>query len=372
MPQHRAAVRDAATASSTLKRRTARRLYLLAGTLGLVVFLASAQAASAFHLTSVSPASGCPGTEVTFTGSGFFGSSATARWSDPSAALFNLELTSAKIVSGTKATATVPLFLNLSDNGAGSVSIGAGNVVAFTFTSSAACLKGTTGATGATGPTGATGATGATGETGAQGVTGATGAAGATGATGAEGTAGSDGATGATGEPGSEGATGVTGATGATGATGPQGTTGATGSTGPQGTAGATGSTGPQGVAGSNGATGATGPLGPEAAASGVVNADGGVAILSEDPGVTVTITHGANPGEYDFSATGLGNQCPLPALTPIAHSTATIAFGGGGCGNGTTTTNVFTSDGHDAAWSFTIIGTDPPGEPATTHQIPG
>ena len=36
----------------------------LVGMLGLLVFLGSAQAASAWRLTSVSPATGCPGTTV--------------------------------------------------------------------------------------------------------------------------------------------------------------------------------------------------------------------------------------------------------------------------------------------------------------------
>jgi len=96
------------------------------------------------------------------------------------------------------------------------------------------------------------------------------------------------------------------------------------------------------------------------------------VAILDEDPGVTVNIDHTANPGEYEFVATGLGNQCPLPQLTPIYIGTFSVGFGGGECGGGQVQTTVVTSDLQDHPWSFTIIGTDPPGEPATTHQIPG
>ncbi len=54
-------------------RRFSRRMSLIASTLGLLVFLGSAQAASAWHLTSVSPTTGCPGATVTFTGTSFSG-----------------------------------------------------------------------------------------------------------------------------------------------------------------------------------------------------------------------------------------------------------------------------------------------------------
>ena len=155
--------------------RTAGRASLLASMLGLLVFFGSAQAASAWHLTSVSPTSGCPGTEVQFTGTGFSGTSTTATWSDPSATLFTFQFTTAKVLSSTHATANVPFFLQLSGSGAGTVSIDGSNTLPFTYTGILTCLKGATGATGATGPTGATGATGETGATGATGATGSAG-----------------------------------------------------------------------------------------------------------------------------------------------------------------------------------------------------
>jgi hypothetical protein len=194
-----------------IERGGAGPLRLLAGLVSLLVFLGSAQAASAAHLTSVSPTAGCPGAEVTFTGTALKGNSTNVAWSDPSATLFTYQGTTAKVSSSTKATATVPLFVQLSGSGVGGVSIGGSNSAAFTYTALQTCLKG------ATGPTGPTGASGATGP---QGV------AGATGATGATGVPGSDGAT---------GASGVQGATGPAGPTGPAGATGAAGATGPAG-----------------------------------------------------------------------------------------------------------------------------------------
>ena len=188
--------------------RTARRASLLASMLGLLVFFGSAQAASAWHLTSVSPTVGCPGTEVQFTGTGFSGTSTTATWSDPSATFFTLQFTTAKVLSSTHATANVPFFLQLSGSGAGTVSIDKSNTVSFTYTGLMTCFKG---ATGATGPAGAAGATGGEGPTGPAGATGAQGP---------------------TGSAGPTGPAGVTGASGPTGPTGPEGPTGPQGPTG--------------------------------------------------------------------------------------------------------------------------------------------
>jgi hypothetical protein len=211
-----------------ISRRTVRRPSLLASTLGLLVFFGSAQVASAWHLTSVSPTSGCPGTEIALTGTAFSGSSSSVQWNDP-AGLFYAEVgTTAKVTSSTKATAVVPIFLS-TESHTGTVSIDRSNTVPLTYTGLANCLKG---ATGATGPTGATGAQGVTGATGAQ------------------------------------GATGPAGATGGQGPTGPEGPAGATGG---QGVGGATGPTGPTGETGS---TGPTGPGGPEFVASGYQEGD--------------------------------------------------------------------------------------------------
>ncbi len=188
--------------------RTARRASLLASMLGLLVFFGSAQAASAWHLTSVSPTVGCPGTEVQFTGTGFSGTSTTATWSDPSATFFTLQFTTAKVLSSTHATANVPFFLQLSGSGAGTVSIDKSNTVSFTYTGLMTCFKG---ATGATGPARAAGATGGEGPTGPAGATGAQGP---------------------TGSAGPTGPAGVTGASGPTGPTGPEIPTGPQGPTG--------------------------------------------------------------------------------------------------------------------------------------------
>jgi hypothetical protein len=192
-------------------RGTVGRLRLLAGVVTLLVFSGSAQAASAAHLTSVSPTSGCPGTEVTLTGTDFKGTSTNVTWSDPSATFFTSQTTNAKVSGSTKATASVPLFVQLSGSGAGSVSINGGNSAVFTYTALQTCLKG---ATGATGPTGANGATGAQGAAGAAGATGATGAPGSAGATGASGVQGATGPAGPTGPEGPAGVPGVTGPAG--------------------------------------------------------------------------------------------------------------------------------------------------------------
>jgi hypothetical protein len=250
---------------------------LFAGTLVLLVFLGNAQAASAWHLASVSPTSGCPGAGVKLTGTSFSGSSATAEWRDPSSLLFTTLNTTAKVTGSTKATAIIPLFLQTEGSGAGTIAIDHSNPVAFTFTNLQSCFgvgggatgsTGATGVTGATGPTGATGVTGTAGPTGVQGATGSIGMEGAKGITGATGPEGNKGATGPTG-PGAcgseecpepkQGPPGPTGPTGATGETGVNGVSGATGATGPQGE---TGATGPAGMNGLNGEAGPTGPAG--------------------------------------------------------------------------------------------------------------
>jgi hypothetical protein len=226
----------------------------VASVLGMLMFFGGAQAASAWHLTSVSPTSGCPGAEVKLAGTSFSGSAAVAEWRDPSSLIFTSASTTAKVSGSTKATAIVPLFLQTEGSGAGTVAIDHSNTVAFTYTNVQTCFKG---GGGGTGPTGVTGATGATGPTGTPGATGAQGVAGATGPEGKEGPRGATGPEPPEPKPGKEGPRGATGPTGAQGTTGATGATGVTGATGP---AGATGSTGPAGQ------TGATGPTGPSGA----------------------------------------------------------------------------------------------------------
>src|SRR4029077_1577675 len=55
----------------TLRRRLTRRMSLLVTGVGMFVFLAVAQAATAATVTSVTPAEGCPGEIITFHGTGF-------------------------------------------------------------------------------------------------------------------------------------------------------------------------------------------------------------------------------------------------------------------------------------------------------------
>src|ERR1035438_10362118 len=71
-----------------LLRRVTGRIALLASTLGVIVLLGSAQAASAWHLTSVSPTTGCPNVTIKFTGTSFSGTSSLAEWYDPAAFLY--------------------------------------------------------------------------------------------------------------------------------------------------------------------------------------------------------------------------------------------------------------------------------------------
>src|SRR5271163_4356645 len=90
-----------------LGQRLTGRVSLLASMVGLLVFFGSAQAASAWHLTSVSPTTGCPNTTVKFTGTGFATSgSFTAEWRDPEAFLYTSA--TSKVVNGTSTTATAP------------------------------------------------------------------------------------------------------------------------------------------------------------------------------------------------------------------------------------------------------------------------
>jgi len=150
---------------------------LVASVVGLLVFLGSAQAASAWHLTSVTPTNGCPGTEVSFTGTSFSGSTSKIQWTDPSSLLFTSQETTAKVQSSTKATGIVPLFSQTEGSGIGTVAIDKSNTVPFTFNQLQNCFKG--GGGGTTGPTGPTGK-GTTGEKGATGPTGGGGGGGST------------------------------------------------------------------------------------------------------------------------------------------------------------------------------------------------
>ncbi|HEY7276009.1 MAG TPA: hypothetical protein VH594_08590 [Trebonia sp.] len=173
---------------------------------------------------------------------------------------------------------------------------------------------------------------------------------------------GATGPQGPAGPTGPQGPKGDTGATGATGPAGPQGPKGDTGATGQQGPVGATGPQGPKGDTGATGVAGAQGPAGPELVATGGLNGDGtyfGGPDVS--PGTSVTITH-TGPGQYSLSGSGFGGGCPLPSLTLLGVAPGVeVQYGGGGCGGGSVSTTVFTTDGQDHAWSFTIVGVAAP-----------
>jgi hypothetical protein len=245
------------------RRGGTRRLGLMTLALGLLGCLGAASAGSAWaappgpNVTSVTPASGCPGDIVTLKGTGFkIGQRGSITWTDKGVeeqfGSASSEVTqSLTATSSTEAKAVVPLFVQVWEGPSGTKKDGPGSVgkASFTFKNLYTCF-GEGGAKGATGPTGATGAAGATGPTGAEGQAGATGATGAAGATGAEGKAGATGGEGATGASGAKGATGSTGPTGAEGATGKEGAAGATGATGGEGKAGATGAKGATGAEG--------------------------------------------------------------------------------------------------------------------------
>src|SRR5271154_6431172 len=150
---HGAGRQHTCAAKAVPRRRVTRRVGLLASMLGLLVFLGSAQAASAWHLTSVSPTSGCPGTEVAFTGTSFSGSTSRIKWTDPSSLIFTSQETTAKVTSSTKAIGIVPFFFQTEGSGVGTTAIDGSNTVVFTYSQVQNCFKGGSGLTGPTGPT---------------------------------------------------------------------------------------------------------------------------------------------------------------------------------------------------------------------------
>jgi hypothetical protein len=248
---------------------------------GLLVFFASAQAASANSqppdpnpvLGHVTPGSGCPETKVTLSGQKFGPSGTGKAWFSNSGAVPFAFPEPATISGENSATSMVPLFLTETNNENGVVYLEStkgklSNSIPFKLTSLNSCFKGVTGATGPIGPTGATGATGASGASGATGVTGAT------------------------------------GATGPAGATGSAGSTGATGATGPTGANGATGATGPTGV-GEPGTTGPTGPAGSGATSTSYSSAADPAPVVASFDGVEVTTECNTSTGEATMRIRG-------------------------------------------------------------------
>ena len=135
---------------AAVARRMTRRATLLAGTMGLLVFFGSAQAASAWILKTVSPEHGCPSETITFTGEHFGakGSTTTVNWIDPTAQQPSGDNLGEEVstvgtvtVENTTATAIVPVFLQVQGSGVGSVEIGGSSYKTFTFTELQNCFR---------------------------------------------------------------------------------------------------------------------------------------------------------------------------------------------------------------------------------------
>jgi hypothetical protein len=95
----------------------------------------------------------------------------------------------------------------------------------------------------------------------------------------------------------------------------------------------------------------------PPPVATGLVDPAGNVGFTS---GPIPIVTH-PSAGTYSFTISGFGSGCPLPQLTSYypggALPTATLSYGGGGCGGGTITTTVFTSNSTDQYWTYMVVG---------------
>ena len=92
-----------------------------------------------WHLTSVSPTTGCPGATIKFTGTNFSGTEAEVQWFNPGGLDGTEATTTAKVLSSTSAEAPAAGFL--ADNSfVGTVSINHSNTVNFTFPNPFACL----------------------------------------------------------------------------------------------------------------------------------------------------------------------------------------------------------------------------------------
>jgi hypothetical protein len=176
------------------------------------------------------------------------------------------------------------------------------------------------------------------------------------------------GTNGAAGVTGSNGATGAAGNAGATGA-GAAGLTGVAGQTGPTGAAGKTGATGEAGSNGAAGATGATGPVGPSGGPTGPTGATGGFGVASgfylgssyqsKSPGVTVTLTPGAE-GSVLLAWKGIAG-CPVPSLTESDYSKPEpydLLIVGFSCTGQEGSVTVRPSDKVEQGFAYSIVGT--------------
>ncbi len=313
-----------------MSMRAMRRGGLLAGTLGLLLFFSSAQAASAHSqpppepnpvLEQVNPGSGCPEAKITLSGKKFGPSGTGKAWfSDFGAVPFGFS-EPATISSETSATSMVPIFLVEMNNENSAVYLETtkgkvSNSLPFKLTNLNSCFKGSTGPTGPTGPTGAAG---------------------------------------------SNGAEGATGATGPEGPAGKEGKEGPAGNEGKEGPAGNEGKAGAEGNEGKAGAEGKEGPAGPTHVASGVVFTPpvGETTILdaNSSPGVEVTVKS-IDGGEWVLEAKGLGAGCPIPALTDVGGTGFSVGIVSRGCTPGTKIgITVQTSDKDNHEWSFLWVG---------------
>lgn len=102
------------------------------------------------------------------------------------------------------------------------------------------------------------------------------------------------------------------------------------------------------------GPQGPQGPAGPQTFMSAVVLASGTIQVLNKPAGSTFTVTRTA-PGNYLVAVSGLGNTCPLPSVS--SFSPVLVYLGGGGCGQGTLSIPVVSSNNADTTFTITVTG---------------
>ncbi len=145
------AMHGADAAPRALGRRSIRKVSLVIGMLGLLVFFGGAQASWGFGgstptIEKIEPTSGCPGQVLTLTGKNF-GSTGTATSLQTNPAFPYEVTTSATVTSSTKATTIAAIFLNLGEY-TGTVALKAkggysySNKVNFTWKSFQSCFGG--------------------------------------------------------------------------------------------------------------------------------------------------------------------------------------------------------------------------------------
>jgi hypothetical protein len=109
------------------------------------------------------------------------------------------------------------------------------------------------------------------------------------------------------------------------------------------------------GAAGPAGSPGPARSPGPQYVANGLLSPSGEFVVINKSPGTDVTVSR-IEPGHYRMSGSGFGTDCPVPMFGSFGSS-ATIYWENGGCGPGTfTDIDVFTSDGQDHYFTFSIV----------------